>query len=138
MFGQRLIGFILAASVSIFFAVGAVTAAGPALTPQSSSYGGVTISVAPKGFSSDGKTWDFDITLETHTQSLGDELTKSSALLADGKSYLPLDWEGAPAGGHHRKGILRFQAISPPPDAVELQIQRSGEPSARSFRWQLK
>jgi len=105
---------------------------------QTSSQGGVTINVAPQGFSKESKTWDFVITLETHTQSLDDDLSKSSSLLADGKPYSPLGWEGAPPGGHHRKGLLRFKAVSPPPQSVVLQIHRTGEASPRNFSWQLK
>jgi hypothetical protein len=61
------------------------------------------------------RTWDFEVTLETHTQSLNDDLSRSSALIADGKQYLPLDWKGAAPGGHHRKGLLRFKAVAPQP-----------------------
>jgi hypothetical protein len=47
-------------------------------------------------------------------------------------------WDGAPPGGHHREGVLRFKPISPQPQAIELQFTRAGEGAPRSFRWQLK
>jgi len=134
MLKQRLIGFALVAVVGFVEA----WAAEMAPDQQTSSQGGVTITVAPKGFSSEAKTWDFAVTLETHTQPLDDDLAKSSALLGNGKSYLPVRWEGDPPGGHHRKGVLHFKAVTPPPQSVELQIRLAGEASPRIFRWQLK
>ena len=86
----------------------------------------------------EAKTWDFEVVLETHTKALNDDLSRSSVLIADGKQYLPLGWEGAPPGGHHRKGVMRFKAIAPLPAAVELQIRLAGDPSPRSFKWLLK
>ena len=53
--------------------------------------------------------------LEAHTQDLSDDLAKSAVLIADGKQYMPVGWEGAQPGGHHRKGLLRFKAIVPKP-----------------------
>ena len=47
-------------------------------------------------------------------------------------------WEGAPPGGHHRKGSLRFKALTPQPTSVELQIHLTGEDVPRSFLWNLK
>lgn len=139
MLKQRLIGFTLAAVVGSA-SIGLVEswASEKGLSPQISNEGGVKVTVAPQGFSSEAKIWDFAVTLETHTQPLDDDLAKSSTLIGGGKSYRPLNWEGAPPGGHHRKGVLRFQAITPLPQAVELQIRRTEEASPRIFRWQLK
>jgi len=39
------------------------------------------------------------------------------------------------AGGF---GVLNFAPINPQPVAIELQIQRPGEPAPRRFRWLLK
>ena len=50
----------------------------------------------------------------------------------------PAVWEGDPPGGHHRKGVLKFDAVNPRPQDIELRITRAGEPKPRSFRWQLK
>jgi hypothetical protein len=57
---------------------------------------------------------------------------------ATGKQHPAAGWDGDPAGGHHRKGVLRFKALSPRPDALEMRILRQGETAARTFRWKLK
>lgn len=137
MLDQALTRVALALFVCAICAVRFVAAAEPVLATQTSNQAGVKVTVAPRGFANEARTWDFEITLETHTQTLGDDLTKSAVLLANGKPYLPVGWEGAPPGGHHRKGILRFRAITPRPSSVELQIRRSGEAKPRNFQWEL-
>ena len=106
--------------------------------PQISNERGIKVTVTRQNIVGEAKTWDFQVTLETHTQDLNDDLAKSSLLIADGKQYLPIGWEGAPPGGHHRKGVLRFRAIAPQPRSMELQIRLAGDTSPRSFRWLLK
>jgi hypothetical protein len=85
------------------------------LVSQTSNDSGIKVVVAPQNLSNAAQSWDFEVTLETHTQALNDDMAKSSALIADGKQYAPLAWEGAPPGGHHRKGMLRFKTIVPQP-----------------------
>jgi len=109
------------------------------LAMQRTSAGGVTAAVTPQNLAAGAKSWDFKVVLDTHSGELNDDLVKSATLLDDkGGSYAPVQWEGAGPGGHHREGTLRFKPIAPAPAAIELRIQRPGEPSARSFRWQLK
>ena len=137
---QGLIVCALAAAIaSVQFGAagsGEARAAEMAAASQTSNQGGVKITVEPRGFPPSAKTWDFAITLETHTQPLDDDLVRASTLVADGKLYRPQGWEGAPPGGHHRKGVLRFDAVTPLPQVVELQIRRTGEASPRIYRWQ--
>jgi hypothetical protein len=121
----------------------AVSAAFPAtsaeLTTQKSSERSVTVAVTPQNVSADAKTWDFKIVLDTHSGDLSDDLVKSALLLdGAGGQHVPIAWDGAPPGGHHREGVLRFKPVTPRPAAIELRITRPGEPSPRSFRWQLK
>lgn len=104
-------------------------------TAQTSRQGGVIFTVAPGGFPRGAATWDFAVTLETHTESLDDDLMQATTLIADGKAYRPLGWDGPPPGGHHRKGVLRFKAVRPLPETVELQVRRPGETHPRVFRW---
>lgn len=108
------------------------------LAPQTSNEREIKVVVTPKNLLNQAQNWDFEVTMESHTQALNDDLAKSSALIADGKRYAPLAWEGAPPGGHHRKDVLRFKAIIPQPPSVELQIRLTGEATPRSFKWLLK
>jgi hypothetical protein len=109
------------------------------LETRSSSAGGVTVKVTPKVLTSDAPVWEFSIVLDTHTQSLSDDLLKTASIVdPSGARRYPTAWQGAEAGGHHREGVLRFDAIKPYPAAVELQIERAGERTSRAFRWDLK
>jgi hypothetical protein len=105
---------------------------------RTSTANGVTIKVTPKALAADAAAWQFAIVLDTHSQDLSDDLAKAAVLIGPGgERYAPVAWEGAPAGGHHREGVLRFQAIRPFPAITELQIQRPGESAPRVFRWDL-
>lgn len=121
-----------------FSIIAASNAAEAGYAPQVNNERGVKVTVTLKHILGGAKTWDFEAVLETHTQDLSDDLAKSAVLIADGKQYTPLGWEGAPAGGHHRKGVLRFKAITPQPAEAELQIRLSGDASPRSFKWLLR
>lgn len=118
--------------------IAASNAAELGYAPQISNEREIKVTATLQKIPGEAKTWDFEVVLETHTKALNDDLAKSSALIADGKQYLPLGWEGAPPGGHHRKGVLRFKAIATPPASVELQIRLAGDLSPRSFKWLLK
>jgi len=113
----------------------AVAAAG-ALPAQSSTAGGVTVKATPQALA--GPVWEFELVFDTHSQDLKDDPAKSASLHAAGASAAPLAWQGDPPGGHHRKGVLRFKALTPTPAALELRLQRAGEPSPRVFRWKVK
>jgi len=119
------------------FASGAATAA--ELGPRTSSAAGVTVKVTPRNIVSGAAAWEFAVVLDTHSQDLSDDLVKN-AVLIDGQDgrRAPLAWDGAPPGGHHREGVLRFKGLGALPDAIELQIRRTGEAAPRVFRWKLK
>lgn len=118
--------------------IGLGNAAELGYAPQVSNKRGVKVTVTLQRNPGEAKTWDFQVILETHTQDLSDDLAKSAVLIADGKQYMPLGWEGAQPGGHHRKGLLRFKAIVPKPREMELQIRLAGDTAPRSFKWLLK
>lgn len=125
------------AAVAALALAGAAGAAEP--ESRTSSAAGVTVKVTPKDVAPGSATWVFAVVLDTHSGELGDDLVKSSSLLdARGARHAPLAWEGAPPGGHHREGVLRFKGLGPAPGAFELQIRRPGEGAARVFRWNLK
>lgn len=122
----------------VFTAATALPVAAVELDAQKSTDRGVTVAVTPR-IPADGGSWDFKIVLDTHSADLNDDLTKSAVLVdGGGKRYMPVAWDGAGPGGHHREGVLRFKPISPRPQSVELQIARNGEAAPRAFRWQLK
>ena len=143
---QFLIGLAVAAMAAYSFTydsrttgiIAASNAAEPGYAPQISNERGVKVTVTLQNILSEAKTWNFQLVLETHTQDLNDDLAKSAVLIADGKQYMPLGWEGAPPGGHHRKGVLRFKAIAPLPRSMELKIRLAGDAAQRSFKWLLK
>lgn len=110
--------------------------AASALPAQSSTAAGVTVKATPRALP--GGAWEFEIVFDTHTQELKDDLAKSASLVAGGKTLAPAAWQGDPPGGHHREGVLKFNAVDPRPQEIELRIIRPGEPKPRSFRWQLK
>ena len=114
-------------------------AAAAELGMQKNSQSGVTVDVTPADLSAGAKSWDFKLVLDTHSQELNDDLIRTAVLLdPSANSYLPVAWEGAGPGAHHREGVLRFKPIVPRPASVELRIQRAGETTPRSFRWALQ
>jgi len=129
---------LIAATYFLAAAV-AFPAAAAELGTQKSSEAGVTVAVTPQDLSSNTKTWDFRIVLDTHSGDLSDDLLKTVVLLdGTGTRHAPVAWEGAAPGGHHREGVLRFKPVTPQPAAIELRITRPGEPGSRSFNWQLR
>ncbi|HZW24189.1 MAG TPA: hypothetical protein VFF26_01785 [Gallionella sp.] len=104
--------------------------------PQISEMSGIKVTVTPHAIA-DAKEWDFEVVLETHTRSLSEDLAKTSTLIANDKQYAPFAWKGTPPNGHHRKGVLRFNAVTAQPQSVELQIRLAGEEAPRKFSWVL-
>jgi hypothetical protein len=116
----------------------AYSASAASLKTQESADRGVTVIVTPLNVSAGGAAWEFKVTLDSHSQSLDDDLVKSAVLVGEtGTRSAATKWDGSPAGGHHREGVLRFKSVTPQPKSIELQILRSTEPEPRSFRWQL-
>jgi hypothetical protein len=109
------------------------------LAEQTSRNRGVIVRVKPVDVAPGAKSWAFEVVLETHSVDLTDDLPRAATLAgAGGAAQAASAWEGDPPGGHHRKGVLRFAPIAPPPDELVLQIRRPGESAPRSFRWALK
>lgn len=128
-------GLVLAALIAILST--AVNA--KELAAISTQDRGVTVRAKPADLAIEAKAWTFELRLDTHSQDLTDDLVRASVLIDDaGKQYAALAWDGMPPGGHHRRGVLSFAPIRPLPAAVELRIQRPGEPAPRRFRWPLK
>lgn len=103
------------------------------LQPQMNEEGEVSVSVTPTIAGS----WSFEIVMNTHSVALSEDPAEAAVLVDDqGNEYGPLRWEGDPSGGHHRQGVLFFEAIAPLPASITLTIVIGG--TERNFNWILK
>jgi|SRR3989344_8116758 len=99
----------------------------------------VTLSATPIEFGKNANIWKFAITLNTHAGSLDDDLVTAVTLSDDdGNIFLPISWEGAAPGGHHREGVLIFNKVIPVPFSVELKFKNIGGVPERSFKWNIE
>lgn len=129
---MKLVGMALVACITAL----PVTVTARDFAEQSNQALGVTVRAKPIDIAANAKAWKFQISLDTHSQELADDLARTAVLIdATGKPHAPLAWDGAKPGGHHRAGVLHFEPISPLPAVLELRIQRPAEPAPRSFRW---
>ena len=132
--------FILLAIGALIGSANLISAesAPPALEARSSDAEGVRVVVQPRTNAPvDGK-WEFNVSMNTHTKPLNDDLVRVSVLIDDaGHRLIPLAWQGDPPGGHHRKGVLQFRVEDAKPKSVELQIEGVGGAEKRVFQWQL-
>jgi hypothetical protein len=129
---------LLAHAIGFAMLFGAAAFAGE-LAPQTSESGGIMISVKPVDVSAAAGHWSFKVSLDSVKQDLKDDLMHTAYLVNRGakKNEVPVAWKGDAAGGRHREGVLGFNAMTPPPTAIELRIQRVGEKAPRLFRWDL-
>lgn len=133
-------GWVVSAALMLTAAPWAAMAqtSADAMATLSSNERGVAVKVTPKSIGSQDGPWEFAVVLDTHSSDLNDDLTQSASLTADNRrTFKPLSWIGAPAGGHQREGVLTFEVPAPRPTAIELRIFRPGESTPRIFMWQL-
>lgn len=107
---------------------------------QSNSAGAVTVQATWLGKEGDSLT--FEVAMDTHSVPLSQYDLSKLARLRDsqGGEYAPTAWT-APAGDHHRKGMLAF----PLPEAVgqggaayvEIVVRDIAGIPQRVLRWQL-
>jgi hypothetical protein len=124
--------------VAVLLATAFLAAPSADVITQRSVVKGVSVAVTAGNLGPEASVWDFAVVLDSPHRNLPDDLL-TSAMLVDpnGKKYKPLIWEGAPAAGSHRAGVLKFIALKPRPDSIELRISRPGEKKPRSFSWLL-
>lgn len=122
--------------VFVLLAVPTMTVAGVVAGTQTDRSGAVTVKVTPLNMARQAGSWGFEIELSTHTATLDQDMARV-AVLIDGKggAQPPLAWEGDAPGGHHRKGVLRFQPLPDWPEFIELRIRDIGGVGERVFRW---
>ena len=107
------------------------------LEEQKDERGEVSIAVTPT-VNLGANILEFKIILSTHSVVLDHDMTQVSVLLDDvGNSYIPIAWEGAEPGGHHREGVLKFNPITLEPTTLTLKIKGIGGIQERTFQWQL-
>lgn len=129
-------------ALSLFLAGQTSNPSSPATdAPQSSEGGGVTVKAT---WLADRQEPSFAIVLDTHSVALdGYDLRQLAMLRVDGVSVKPVSWD-APAGGHHRTGMLTFpstadhgsQLITEQSQKVELVISRVGDMPERVLTWE--
>lgn len=112
------------------------SASSPVFDAKKDEQGSVTVEVKPLEFSPSAQEWTFEITLDTHSVELDDDMAAGAFLVDDkGKEYQAVAWEGDPPGGHHRKGILKFQPLSLS-NVIQLKLREVGG-VVRIFEWRL-
>jgi hypothetical protein len=105
---------------------------------QTSTVRGVTVAATAGNLGPEASVWDFAVVLDSPGEVLRDDLVRSAVLVDPrGRRHKALIWEGAPGEGTHRAGVLKFLAVEPRPDWVELRITRPGEAKPRTFSWLL-
>lgn len=127
---RRIALFIFVASIMFAASANVIT--------QKSTVNGVIVAVTAGNLGPDTTVWDFAVVLRAGHQPLPDDLVRNAVLVdPQGKKYKALVWEGAPTEGNHRAGVLKFIAVEPRPESIELRITRPGEKKPRSFSWLL-
>ena len=110
---------------------------GPTWPAKIDEQASVNVIVTPLDMSAHSNEWRFDISMNTHVVPLDQDMVNIAVLVDEnGKIYKPLRWEGAPAGGHHRDGVLVFNPITPIPKSITMKISDIGGVE-RSFIWQM-
>lgn len=135
-FSRAALGGAFLALTLLVFAPGSMTIAAPKPLPaQTSREGAVTVKVTPLELSAQSAAWRFEVVFDTHVAELNHDAMAVASLAAGGKEQRPLAWDGDKPGGHHRKGVLRFDAVTPAPSSVTLKIRDVGGVPERRFSW---
>ncbi len=132
------IGVVLAGGLLIFLQNRPVEQKVQNWPSRTDDQSAVTVTVTPLDISFASKEWKFSVVIDTHSVELDQDMAKVAVLADDqGKEHLPVLWQGAEAGGHHREGVLIFDAVAPFPKFVELRIKDIGTPATSLFRWDI-
>ena len=98
----------------------------------------VTVNVSPEQLAKGGPV-KFKVRMSTHSVELGEDMIAVSELKDDqGQGYRPVNWQGSPPGGHHRKGVIEFPELKGNPGSVTLIIRNIANVPERVFKWELK
>lgn len=97
----------------------------------------VTVEVEPVQLAP-GQAAKFEVSMNTHTVSLGHDMVVVSTLTDDqGREYRPMNWQGSGPSGHHRSGVLEFPTLDGNPESVTLVIKDISN-VVRTFKWKVE
>jgi len=96
---------------------------------QTTDVDSIEISVTPTTVGSDRV--DFQVVLDTHTDSLDADLQTSTLTVDPGTAGAAV-WSGAAPGGHHREGELSFTVTGTP---TQFTLDLGGLPAPVQFSW---
>ena len=104
---------------------------------QSNRQKGVTVAVQPTQLAA-GREVKFDIRMNTHSVELSHDMVSVAAIVDDnGHHYRPLNWDGSPPSGHHRRGTLQFPVLKGNPSSIKLILTGIAGVSERIFTWKV-
>lgn len=105
---------------------------------KTDAQGPITVEVTPRIIPED-RQWKFEVVFDTHSVELDQDPLQVAVLIDDqGTAFKPSAWDGPGPGGHHREGVLIFEAIVPIPKYVEVQVVDLGGIPERSFKWNIQ
>lgn len=129
--------FALDVLVIAMLALGLVTYIG-AYEMKSNNENRVRIDVQPVQLTP-GRPMKFEVRMNTHSADLGQDMAAVSILKDNkGREYKPTAWQGAPPGGHHRKGILEFPELTEDCASITLVIRAIDNVPERTFNWRIE
>lgn len=131
--------FVLPVALIVSFMLFPNNPPDPAWETKTDTRPPISLTVTPVEFGRNANPWRFTIVFDAHSGSLDDDPLQMATLMDNrGNIYQPTAWEGPGPGGHHREGVLVFDAIRPTPTYAKLNIKNVGGIAVRTFRWNLK
>lgn len=106
---------------------------------QESSEANVTVSVIPRVLFLREKPV-FDVVFETHSVDLNFDVASIATLEDQDTNVLGKpQWDGTPAGGHHRNGALSFsEPLAQSIRQVTITLRDIAGVAKRTFTWEVK